>query len=214
MTCFSTPVLAAFDLGSTMAVVVFFGAATVAVVSAIVAAAAPKIVHAAFGLLGTFFGVAALYALLGADFVALAQVIIYIGGILVLLVFAVLLTGRVRSTLGLEERSKPTVAIVAGLLVFLGLFFGIRATAFDVRADLDEPQPTTARIGHAFLSVPRQTPDPEEKGIPAGEQERRLALREQAEKEAVYLVPFELASVLLLAALVGAAYLARRRREP
>jgi len=219
MTDLSTPilapidVLAAFDLASTLAIVVFFGAAAVAVVSAIIAASAPKIVHAAFGLLGAFFGVAVLYGLLGADFVALSQVIIYIGGILVLLVFGVLLTGRVRSALGLEETSKPTVAIVAGLLVFLGLFFGIRATSFAAVEDPGEPLPTTARIGHAFLNVPMPTPDPDEAGIAPAEQQSRLALREQAAKEAVYLVPFELASVLLLAALVGAAYLARRRRE-
>ena len=138
-----THVLAAFDLASTLAIVVFFGAAAVAVVSAIIAASAPKIVHAGFGLLGAFFGVAVLYGLLGADFVALSQVIIYIGGILVLLVFGVLLTGRVRSALGLEEKSKPTVAIVAGLLVFLGLFFGIRATSFAAMEDPGEPMPTT-----------------------------------------------------------------------
>jgi NADH-quinone oxidoreductase subunit J len=210
----SMPLLAAFDLTSTLALVVFFGAAALAVVSAIVAAAAPKIVHAAFGLLGAFFGVAVLYGLLGADFVALSQVIIYIGGILVLLVFGVLLTGRVRSTLGIEEKSKPAIAIVAGLLVFFGLFFGIRATSFAAMESPGEPLPTTARIGHAFLNVPMPTQDPDEEGLAAAERESRLAAREQAEKEAVYLVPFELASVLLLAALVGAAYLARRRREP
>ena len=204
MTSPSIPLLAAFDLSSMAVIVVFFGAAALAVVSAIIAAAAPKIVHAAFGLLGAFFGVAVLYGLLGADFVALSQVINYIGGILVLLVFGVLLTGRVRVTLGLEDRAKPAVAIVVGLLVFFGLFFGIRATSFDVQADPGAPQPTTARIGHAFLNVPMSGDSLEEAGITA----------EQAEKEAVYLVPFELASVLLLAALVGAAYLARRRREP
>ena len=198
------PTLAAFDLGSTLGVVVFFGAAAVAVASAIVAASAPKIVHAGFGLLGAFFGVAVLYAMLGADFVALAQVIVYIGGILVLIVFGVLLTGRVRSNLGLSEKGKPTLAIVVGLLVFAGLFFGIRATDFEAMADPGPPQPTTSRIGHAFLNVPMSGEALEKAGISA----------EQAEKEAVYLVPFELASVLLLAGLVGAAYLARRRREP
>ena len=103
---------------------------------------------------------------------------------------------------------------MVGLLVFLGLFFGIRATSFAAVEDPGEPLPTTARIGHAFLNVPMPTPDPDEAGIAPAEQESRLAQREKAEQEAVYLVPFELASVLLLAALVGAAYLARRRREP
>lgn len=214
MTHATFPLLGAFDLASTAAVVIFVGAALLAVVSAIIAAAAPRIVHAAFGLMGTFFGVAVLYGLLGADFVALSQVIVYVGGILILLVFGVLLTGRVRSALGMERKSRPVVPVLAGLLVFVALYLGIGATDFHERTLAGEPEPTTARIGHAFLNVPMPTADPGEQGIQAGERERRVARRERAEDEARYLVPFELASVLLLAALVGAAYLARRRREP
>ena len=52
------------------------------------------IVHAAFSLLFTFFGVAGLYVLLGADFIGVVQVIIYIGGILVLIIFGVMMTER------------------------------------------------------------------------------------------------------------------------
>lgn len=213
MSTSSVPILAAFDLASTAAVVVFYGAALLAVVSAIVAASAPRIVHAAFGLMGTFFGVAVLYGLLGADFVALSQVIVYVGGILILLVFGVLLTGRVRTALGMERKSRPVVPVLAGLLVFVALVLGIGRTDFRTHTPPAEPAPTTARLGHAFLNVPVPTPDPAEKGIAPAEREHRVAMRAKAEDEARYLVPFELASVLLLAALVGAAYLARRRRE-
>jgi len=174
--------LAAVDIGALVANVVFYAAAALAVVSAIVAACAPRIVHAAFGLLGAFFGVAVLYGLLGADFVALTQVLVYVGGILVLLVFGVLLTGRVRAALGLESRPKALVPVLAGLLVFAGLFFGIQDTDFKAAETVEAPEPTTEAIGRAFL-------DPER-----------------------HLVAFELASVLLLAALIGAAYLVRRRR--
>src|SRR5687767_11075392 len=143
---------------------------------------APRIVHAAFGLMASFFGVAGLYALLGADFVALAQVVVYVGGILVLLVFGILLTGRVRGALGLESAPRAGYAIVAGALLFLGLLLAIGGTDFHETTP-GEAAPTTPAIGRAFL-------DPEQ-----------------------YLVAFELVSVLLLAALVGAAYLVRRRRE-
>jgi NADH-quinone oxidoreductase subunit J len=182
MTCATGSFLAASELGSTVAAIVFYGAAALAVVSAIVAAAAPRIVHAAFALLGSFIGVAALYALLGADFVALTQVLVYVGGILVLLVFGVLLTARVRARLGLESRPKALVPVLAGVLVFAALFFGISDTDFRADAATDAPEPTTAEIGKAFLHPER------------------------------HLVAFELASVLLLAALIGAAYLVRRRR--
>ncbi|MDJ0523428.1 MAG: NADH-quinone oxidoreductase subunit J [Planctomycetota bacterium] len=161
----------------------FFIFAGVAIVAAMAAAVAPKIVHAAFGLMATFFMVAALYAMLGADFVALAQVIVYVGGILVLLVFGVLLTARTEIKLGVERGSTKTFAVLAGGLLFLVLLLAIGGTTFPTPEKPAEPEPTTADIGRAFL-------DPD--GM---------------------LIPFELASVLLLAALVGAAYLARRRRS-
>lgn len=167
----------------------FFGFAAVAVTAAMAAAMAPKIVHAAFGLMATFFGVAALYAMLGADFVALSQVIVYVGGILVLLVFGVLLTARTEIKLGLEKASTKLFAVIAGGLLFLVLLISIDGTTFPGASTPAEPEPTTDRIGRAFLSA------------------------EGEERFPGMLIPFELASVLLLAALVGAAYLARRRRE-
>ena len=161
----------------------FFLLAGVAVLSALVAAFAPKIFFAAVGLLGAFVAVAGLYALLGADFVAVAQLLVYVGGILVLLVFAVLLTGRVLGRVGLEPAPSVILPSFIGGLVFFGLAVTIRATAWPTSVPPVEPEPTTAALGRALL-------DPER-----------------------YLLPFELASVLLLAALVGAAYLVRRRRE-
>lgn len=171
------------DLTPYIPTIVFWTLAAVAVLSALMAATAPKIVHAAFGLMGAFFGVAGLYAMLGADFLALSQVIVYVGGILVLLVFGILLTGRTRGALGLEERPKILYPTLAGGLLLFGLLLGIRNTDFHPTPNPPDPQPTAPEIGRAFL-------DPDQ-----------------------YLLPFELASVLLLAALIGAAYLARRRRD-
>ncbi len=161
---------------------VFYALAAMCVIGGIVAATAPKIVHAAFGLMLAFFGVAGLYAMLGADFLTFAQVIVYVGGILVLLVFGILLTGRTRLSLGLEKLPNVALPIITGGVVFLGLIIAISSSTFNATATPAEPKATTAAIGRAFL-------DPDQ-----------------------YLIPFELASVLLLAALVGAAYLARRRR--
>lgn len=165
-----------------MTEVLFFVFAALAVGSALVAALAPRIFYAAVGLLGTFLAVAGLYAILAADFLAVTQVIVYVGGILVLLVFAVLLTGRVLGRVGLERPASVVLPSIIGGLVFLGLALTIHATAWKT-VPPGEPEPTTAAIGRALL-------DPER-----------------------HLIPFELASVLLLSALVGAAYLVRRRRE-
>jgi NADH-quinone oxidoreductase subunit J len=171
------------DLTPHLPGIVFVVLSLITLFSACVAALAPRIVHAAFALMACFFGVAGLYALLGADFVALSQVIVYVGGILVLLVFGILLTGRLRGSLGLEAPPRVRGPVLAGALLFVGLALAIRESTFPGTGAAPQPSaPTTPAIGRAFL-------DPEQ-----------------------YLLPFELVSMLLLGALVGAAYLARRRR--
>jgi NADH-quinone oxidoreductase subunit J len=76
---------------------IFLGFAALTIGSAAVVAFARSIVHCIFALLFTLFGVAGLFALLNADFLAAAQVMIYVGGILVLLLFGVMLTHKVAS---------------------------------------------------------------------------------------------------------------------
>ena len=177
-----TDVLALPLVASWVQPTLFVVLAAAAVLSALVAATAPRIFYAAVGLLGTLIAVAGLYALLGADFVAVTQVVVYVGGILILLVFAILLTGRVLDRVGLAPRASMLVPAIAAALVFLGLALAITSTKWGEATALADPQPTTAAIGRVLLDPQR------------------------------YLVPFELASILLLAALVGAAYLVRRRR--
>jgi NADH:ubiquinone oxidoreductase subunit 6 (subunit J) len=171
------------DLTPHLPAILFYAFALLSVGAAVAAATATRIVHAAFGLMGAFLGVAGLYALLGSDFLALTQVIVYVGGILILLVFGVLLTGRAKTTLGLEQKKGIGLAVAAGAFLLLGLLLTLAATDFHPNPDPGEPKHTTADIGRAFLT-------PEQ-----------------------YLFPFEFVSVFLLLALVGAAYLVRRRRE-
>lgn len=156
--------------------VFFYLLAAVVVVSAAGVALAPNILYSGFSLLGTLGGVAGLYLYLGADFLGVAQLIIYVGGILVLILFAVLLTNRI-GELAITNLS-------AGLMVGAPAAVGVMALA--VKVALKTPWPTTEavpapavqRIGDALL--------------------------------AEYLMPFELASLVLLMALVGAMVIARR----
>ncbi|HVO13555.1 MAG TPA: NADH-quinone oxidoreductase subunit J, partial [Vicinamibacteria bacterium] len=74
---------------------VFWAFAIVTVGSAAVVVLSRTLIYSAFALLGTFFGVAGLYAMLGADFLAATQLLIYVGGILVLLLFGVMLTHKI-----------------------------------------------------------------------------------------------------------------------
>jgi NAD(P)H-quinone oxidoreductase subunit 6 len=156
---------------------VFYLIAIITVGSAAVVAFSPNIIYSAFSLLGTFAGVAGLYVFLGADFVAAVQVLIYVGGILVLILFAVMLTHRITDV----EITNRAAGRVPGLIVvgvFLALLIQtIRETPW-VKVKEVAHQPTTARIGDLFLEN--------------------------------YLLPFELASLVLLAAMIGAVVLSRK----
>lgn len=158
---------------------VFYGFALLTVVSACFVAFSRNVVHAGFSLLFTLFGVAALYAQLGADFLAVAQVIVYIGGILVLVIFAVMMTRIPRGAprRGLD-RMVPAGAFA--LALFALLYRVITATPWPTAA-VAAPEPTTMRLGTALLTD--------------------------------YIFPFEFVSLLLLAAMVGAAILVRERRR-
>jgi len=163
--------------------IVFWAFAILTVGSAAVVVLARSLIYAAFALLFTFFGVAGLYVLLGADFLAATQLLIYVGGILVLLLFGVMLTHKIynldlRSELGGFWDWAAPVSVAVGLFVILA---ATGARTQWMTASPRTPAPTTEAIGRLFM----------------GE----------------FLLPFEAASVLLLVALVGAAMIVRRRKD-
>lgn len=159
---------------------VFYCFAIVVVGSAAVVVFSRSLIHSAFALLFTFFGVAALYAFLGADFLAATQMVIYVGGILVLLLFGVMLTHKLYELNLKSDVYQFWPALLAVLAVF-----GILAT-FMLRArwhgGAESPaNPTTAAIGELLMKD--------------------------------YILPFEVASIFLLIALIGAAMIVRRKSE-
>ena len=161
--------------------IVFYAFAFITIASAFVVVFSRNVVYSAFSLLFTFCGVAGLYVLLQADFLAVTQVLIYVGGILVLLLFGVMLTSRV---INVELRTGTLhtapalilVAIVAGTLS--GLFYSTWSDRSQPAATL---QSTTKAIGEMLLTS--------------------------------YLLPFEVASVILIVALIGAAWTARKSKK-
>jgi NADH-quinone oxidoreductase subunit J len=131
--------------------VVFYVFAVLTVLSAGVVVLARSLIYSAFALLFTFFGVAGLYVLLGADFLAATQLLIYVGGILVLLLFGVMLTHKLYD---LDLRSEVT-QFLPGLIVASGLFAILTVTAFRTQWTVGAgrmPSPTTREIGQLFLS--------------------------------------------------------------
>ena len=169
--------------------VVFYVLAALVVGSALVVVLARSLIYSAFSLLFTFAGVAGFYFLLGADFLAAAQLLIYVGGILVLLLFGVMLTHRLYA---LELRTEfrrfwPGLAVVLLLFVFLVVGGGL-----------------PLRTG-VLLSIPWATNPPAVLGPTTGSIGALFLGR--------FLLPFETASMLLLVALVGAALIVRRRKD-
>ena len=104
----------------TVSTAVFYLIALLTIASAGMVAFSRNIIYSAFSLLGTFMGVAGLYIFLGADFVAAVQVLIYVGGILVLILFAVMLTHRITDvTITNRAAGSIPALIVIGVLVYL-----------------------------------------------------------------------------------------------
>ena len=129
--------------------VVFWVFAALTVGSAAVVVLSRTLIYSAFALLATFFGVAGLYVLLGADFLAATQLLIYVGGILVLLLFGVMLTQRIYD---LDLRGG-TIQLASGAIVAAGLFVILTAVALKTEWPAGElaPAPTTAEFGRLFL---------------------------------------------------------------
>jgi NADH-quinone oxidoreductase subunit J len=178
--------------------VIFFVFAAITVGAAAVVVLARSLIYSAFALLFTFFGVAGLYVLLGADFLAATQLLIYVGGILVLLLFGVMLTHKLYDLNLKTEVTQflPAAIICGGLFVLL---------AWPIEVSLFLPRIGRVRI----LGTLWQTSWATGSGrAPAATTEEigRLFMGS-------YLLPFEAASVLLLVALMGAAMIVRRRKD-
>ena len=159
---------------------VFYIFALFTVGSAILVVTVRNIVHAAFSLMVTLFSVAGLYVFLQADFLAATQVIVYVGGILVLILFGVMMTsGRLDMKLKMERGQLFWGGVVT--LILFSLLLSV-VTQTPQWQNVDEGaslEPTTRKIGELILQ---------------GE----------------FLLPFEIASILLLVALIGAALISRK----
>jgi NADH-quinone oxidoreductase subunit J len=139
-----------------------------------------NIVYAAFSLLATFVGMVGLFAFLSADFLAAVQLMVYVGGILVLILFAVMLTNKISEV----KRSNPSSNILLGGIVLLGLLSVLLVAVLGHNWPVRDPgpfEPTVEMIGDAFLGP--------------------------------YLLPFEVAGIMLLAALLAAVVIARKEAK-
>ena len=171
--------------------ILFYIFATIAVVSAILVITQRNIVHSAVFLASTLLSVAGIFLVLRAEFLAGVQVIVYVGGILVLFVFVIMLIAMERSVVERQFNKQWMIALVtAGVLIVefaWALVSGKDSLVLPAQAIRTAVPPgfdftgNTQQVGTAlFLN---------------------------------YLLPFEIASILLLVAIVGAVVLAKRKTQ-
>lgn len=170
--------------------IVFFVIAALIIGSALMVVVAKDVIHSALWLISSFFGVGALYLLLEAEFIAIVQVLVYVGAISVLVLFAIMLTRH----LGVEKERMLSKHWWLGLLVSAGLLGGILVPVILSHSWTPiEPSPvvTGAEEAPAVASV--------------------LDLGTAFMRE--YLLPFEVASIVLLVALIGAIVISFEERS-
>jgi NADH-quinone oxidoreductase subunit J len=162
-----------------MVQMIIFGLSSLITLGAALAVVTNKnILHSAFYLVLAFVGVASIYVLLEAPFIAMVQVLIYIGAIAILIVFAIMLTRRLLS----EDLIQRNAQWIWAALGAAGLFLVLGWIAYSVNWPVVNqvvPEDTINILGQELLST--------------------------------YVIPFEIASVLLLAALVGSIIIGRER---
>jgi len=160
--------------------IIFLVVAVLTLIFALRVVTTGNLVHAALWLVATLSGIAVIFALLQANFLAVVQVVVYIGAIAILFIFAVMLTRKEMRDQGPQLNKNWWFGALLAIITFGGLFAllqgwnGLSKTAAAIPSGFD----AVSVLGNALVS-----PD-------------------------AYVLPFEVASVLLVAALVGAVYVA------
>ena len=154
--------------------IIFLASAAVTLIAAMVVVTARNLVHAALSLIVTFFGVAVLFVLLEAGFLAAVQVVLYIGAIAILIIFAIMLTRRVMQDAGPQTNQLWWLGGLIAAALFSALWVILRQVpSLQQAAAAPVPSDSLQRLGLSLV-------DPNQ-----------------------YMLPFEVASVLLLVALIG-----------
>ena len=158
---------------------VIFGAVAAAMaIAALRVVTTKNLVHAALYLVVVLAGVAAIYIMLAAEFTAVVQVLVYIGAIVVLFLFGIMLTrAPIGATSDLDNNQRGLAVVVA--LFLFGVLGAVLNDAYgSTKLPSDTPVQKSAEVGNSIFQD--------------------------------YVIPFEVVSILLLAALIGAVVIARR----
>jgi NADH-quinone oxidoreductase subunit J len=187
--------------------VFFWVFALAALVAGLLTVMARNAVHSALFLISALVSVAALFVLLGAEFIAGVQILVYVGGVMVLFLFVIMLVN-----VGAEEREQEelfnrtgqvTASVCFAALLVFGLFYAINQAGGRFAGNPREDSPSALAARDAALK-------PGETGV------ARISEDTQRVGASLYRyggLPFEIASVLLLVAIVGSVLLARTSKQ-
>ena len=131
---------------------VFYGFALLTVLAGFFVVFSRNIVHAGFSLMFTLFGVAGLFALLGADFLAVTQVIVYIGGVLILILFVVMMTRMPRGDLPRRGFDHMVPAGALAIVLFALLYKVVTGTGW-AASEPGSADPTISEIGTRLMTT-------------------------------------------------------------
>jgi NADH:ubiquinone oxidoreductase subunit 6 (subunit J) len=200
-----------------MQTIIFSIYALVACLGAVAVVVSQNVVRMAFWLILSLGSVAGMFFLLSADFVGATQLLIYVGGTVVLLIFGVMLTASGSSLTIKSAPGEVVLGSLVGLAVLGMLAFGILGVDWDAEFSKVAPLTRSGGASAASYNAPAEGQTARKLGAAF------LGLRfdqdlgqQSAAAGTGYLLPFEIISVHLLVVLVGASYLARtkRRRRP
>ena len=159
--------------------ILFYLFAILTIASAVIVVTTKNIIYSAVSLFVTLFSIAGLYILLNADFIAITQIMVYIGGILVLLIFGVMLTSKITEVELTTKNLSSIPAVIFTVGITSIIIFVILTTKWNTRPPV-EMKETISQIGKLMFTN--------------------------------YLLPFEIASIVLLVALIGSAMYSRKTK--
>ncbi|GGF91780.1 NADH-quinone oxidoreductase subunit J [Paenibacillus abyssi] len=170
-----------FNIEVTGEFVAFFVFAVIIISGAVLMVSFTKVVHMVISLAAVFLGLAGMFVLLEAEFVAFVQVLIYAGAVSILMVFGIMMTKHQAMQ---DEPKRPVheaLSAIAALCLFGILFYAIRITELSVPEQFQAGEDNTMEIGKLLYTG--------------------------------YVIPFELVSVLLTVAFIGAIVIAKKEAD-
>ncbi|MSR77396.1 MAG: NADH-quinone oxidoreductase subunit J [Candidatus Omnitrophica bacterium] len=161
--------------------ILVYGLMAGTILAAIGVVTLPNLFHAALCLIGVLLGIAGVYLAIQAEFLAVIQILLYVGAVMTLVIFAVMMTHRMSNQNTPAHNQLRIPALLSSTALFLVLFKFLSRPHWPIRSETLQARVSVADLGIAFVGP--------------------------------YAFPFEVISIVLIAAMIGALIIAKRDKE-